>query len=216
MTWLADACDDVKCGAFLLAALRQPVNVNILIRSGCDHRRSMSWSGIDRRSERWRWSWPLVSGHWDWTRKSIDQWLERLLLLTADSRWEELVCRSSEISFISFFCPRLWPLSCERPAGGSSYTWTSSPTALPHLRRLPTSSWKPARLLWSSSPNTLALDSRFPKTFQAGTGRIWGLCFNRSVWFLRQPVRAMIEYFIFKYKKHLFCKFRESWILSGL
>lgn len=126
------------------------------------------------------------------------------------------VCRSSEISFISFFCPRLWPLSCERPAGGSSYTWTSSPTALPHLRRLPTSSWKPARLLWSSSPNTLALDSRFPQTFQAGTGRILRLCFNRSVWFLRQPVRAMIEYFIFKYKKHLFCKFRESWILSGL
>lgn len=115
VTWLADACDDVKCGAFLLAALRQPVNVNILVRSGGDHRGLMSWSGIDRRSERWRRSWPLVSGHWDWRTRSIDQWLERLLLLMAGPRWEELVCRSSEISFISFFRPRLWPLSCERP-----------------------------------------------------------------------------------------------------
>lgn len=71
--------------------------------SGGDHRGSMSWSGIDRRSESWRWSWPLASGHWDWRTRSIDQWLERLLLLMAGLRWEELVCRSSEISFISFF-----------------------------------------------------------------------------------------------------------------
>lgn len=100
-----------------------------------------------------------------------------------------------------FSRPRLWPLSCERPAGGSRYTWTSSPTALPHLRRLPTS-WNQQGCSEAPPPTRLLWIQGFPKPSRLKQEGFW-LRFNRSGWFLRQPVRAMMEYLIFKYKKHL-------------